>query len=567
MIACDKLISNKKANYTSKLSMANGKFSLARTQNTILSAAFVLSASSAANALLGFLKNRLLATYFGVDKDLTIFYTADRLPNLIYSVLIVGAVSTVFIPTFTNLRKRNEKSAFETATAIVVATLAVFLLVGTCLYIWAPRIIELLAVGSFSPGEILLGSHIMRLMLIAQVFLVGGSIVTSILQSYKYFLVPALAPVFYNIGMILGIIFLSDKIGVFGPTYGILLGALLHFGIQIPLFLKSDFRFAWANPFKNVNFKKALLLVPPRIIQVTLANIVQTINNSLALLISSPSVIYLKFATQLQYFPVSIFGMSMAAAALPTLASQGDEKSHHKFLNSLYTSIHQMLFLVMPLSAILFVLRVPAVRIVYGARNFPWEGTVHTSIALAFFSISIFAQSANFILTRAFFALKNTKTPVLISLVTAIINVLTATVFTTLFGFGAWGIALTYSITTFIDTFLLVGALKKEVKEMSLKRLLVPFLKISEATLLMMGTLYGGLKLLDVHVLDTTKTINLLILTFVTTLMGGIVYLIFTKLLKVEEIELLYKLLRKLKIAKFLHSTRYTEVDMPQVKQ
>lgn len=523
---------------------------LFRTQNTILSAAIILGAASGLSAFLGLVKTRFLASYFGVSRELTIFYTADKLPNLVYSVLVVGAVSTVFIPVFTSLLKKEKEVAFDVASSIINSTFILFLIIGSGMFLFSPALINLLAVGNFSNEEITLGSNLMRIMLASQILLVAGSLATSVLQSFKYFIIPALAPVVYNIGMIVGIVFLSPKIGIYGPAMGVALGAALHFSIQIPLLKKSGFKFSLTLNLKDKNFKKMFSLIPPRIVSVLISNIIQTINNSLAILVSAPSVIFLKFADQLQTFPVSLFGISMASASLPTLSSQSSPDEKDKFKETFLTSLHQMIYLVMPLSAILLILRVPAIRIVYGVSNFPWEATIITAQTLAFFSISIFAQSSNYLITRAFYALKDTATPVAVNIVTALINISISIYLVTVAKFGVWAIALSYTLTSFLDMCALMFLLNRKVGGFDKEKLLIPFTKISWATASMGVMLYIPMKLLDQFVFDTTRTINLLALTLVAGIVGMGTYILLTRLFKVEEIQLFYKLLRKLKISK-----------------
>ena len=526
---------------------------ITKTQNGILSAALVISLASAINAILGFLKGRLLANYFAV------FYTADRIPNLIYSILVVGAVSTVFIPVFTDILKKNHEKAFESASSIITATLLLFSLFGIIVLAFSKQIIYVLSIGKFTDQELVLGAHLMQIMIGAQILLVIGSLVTSVLQSFKYFLVPALAPVFYNIGMILGIVLLSPKYGIYGPTYGVVFGALLHVFIQIPILRRTHFRFKIALNFKDKSLKEMLKLVPPRILGVSMASIVGTINNSLAILISTPSVVFLKFATQLQTFPVTLFGLAMASAALPTLSKENGEESREKFKQTLLTTLHQTMFLVLPLSVILLILRVPVVRIVYGVANFPWEATIKTSYALAFFSLSIFAQSANYLLSRAFYALKDTKTPVLVNLVTVLINVMLSVYFVTQLKLGVWSVALAYTITSIMDFLMYLYFLDRKIGGFDRDRLIKPFTKIAFSTVLMGVFLYIPLKLLDKYIFDTTYTIQLILLTSTAGTIGMGVYLLLTKLFKVEEIELFYKLLRKLKIIKTAIPATITE--------
>ncbi len=531
---------------------------LLKTQNTILSAAFIIAVSNALNAGLGLVKSRLLTTFFGVSNDLAVFYTADRIPNLIYSVLVVGAVSTVFIPVFASALNKNKEEAFKTASAMVNATMAFFLILTVLVFVFAKQIMYAVALGKFSPEEVVLGTNLMRIMMLGQIILVSGSLATSILQTFKYFIIPALAPLAYNLGMIVGIVFLSGRFGVYGPALGVIIGALLHFIIQIPILVKTGYKPRLGINLADKGFRKMLVLIPPRITSVLLANLIDVVNNSLAILVSTSSVIYLKFATQLQAFPVNLFGVSLAAASLPTLSMQSEKEDMKSFKKTFTTSLLQMLYLVLPLSMILLVLRVPVVRIVYGASKFPWEATLKTSYTLAFFSISIFAQSVNYLVTRAFYALKDTKTPVLVSVFTTIFNVGLSLIFISVLKLEVWAVAFSYSLSSLIDMLVLFYLLDKKVEGFDLKAVLTPFTKISYATLIMGVMLYAPLKFLDQYIFDTTKTLSLIMLTGISGLFGVTTYFLLTRWMKVTEIEMFYKLIKKLspvkKAAPFVQS-------------
>lgn len=529
----------------------NSKRFIIKTQKTILSAAFILAIASGFNALLGFVKGRLLATYFGDSKELAIFYTADRIPDLLYSVLVVGALSTVFIPVFTTLYKKNKDRAWETASSMINITMGFFLILSVTIFLFAPTIMKILSVGKFGPEEIMLGTRLMRIMLGAQLILVASSFLTSILQSFKYFLVPALAPIAYNMGFIFGTIFLSGKIGVFGPAIGVVIGAFLHLIVQIPMMRSVKFRFSLLtySLYKN-GTKDVFKLMPARIGSVLINNLISTISNAMAILISASAVVHLKFANQLQYFPVHIFGFSIAHASLPTLSEEGDQLTLMKFKHTLITSLHQMMYLVIPASVILLILRVPVVRIVYGASTFPWEATVKTSYALAFFSLSIFAQGGIYLITRAFYALKDTKTPVKVSMLTLFVNVFLSLTFVQYLRLGVWSVALSFSITSILTFLILSVLLFTKMGGVDFEDLIQPFVKISYAAVFMGIGLYLPLKLLDQFVFDTSRTIPLLMLTAVASLVGSATYLFFTWLFKVEEIDLLFRLLRKLKLSK-----------------
>jgi putative peptidoglycan lipid II flippase len=522
----------------------------AKAQNTILSAAFILFVSSGANAVLSLLKNRLLAGKFGVSDDLAIFYTADRIPNLVYSVLVVGALSTIFIPLFTEELKKDREKAYSVASTLINTLFLFFVALCAIAWVFAPQLIMALGVGTFTSEQIALGAQIMRLMLVSQLLLVAGSLASSVLQSYRMFIIPALAPLAYNVGMILGIMFLSDRFGIMGPTYGTLIGSVLHFVIQIPFITKTGFVPSLKLDLKNKVFKEVAALAPPRILSVLITNGLATVNNSLAILISASSVVYLKFGIQLQSFPVTLFGASIAAASLPTLSIEAAEKDLTKFKKTFLTSFHQMMFLVLPASAALLVLRVPIVRIVYGVSNFPWDATLETAMVLGIFTLSIFPQSANYLISRAFYALKDTITPVKVSMFTIVINVSLSLFFINYMHWGVWSVALSYVITSFLDMILLLRGLSKKTGGFMFRTVAIPFFKITLAAFLMAVTLYVPIKLLDRVIFDTGRTLNLLVLTGIAVVCGTGTYFMFTSMLKIPEIELFYKVLRKLNLRK-----------------
>ncbi len=523
---------------------------LTRTQSSIISAATVLGITSGFTAVLGLVKSRLLTSYFGVADELTVFYIADRIPNLIYSLFVVGVLSTVFIPVYTEAIKKNGEDAHEIASMIISAGLLFFILLGGAAFIFADQIIGLLALGQFSPQELTLGVSLMRIMLGAQLILVISSFLTSLLQSYNYFLLSSLAPILYNLGMIVGIVAFSEKYGIYGAVYGVVIGALAHLFIQVPALRKVKYKYSLRLNFKNNYVQKMFGLIPPRILSVLVANLMATFHNSLALLVSKPSVIHLKFADQLQSFPVNLFGVSVAAAALPALSRKSAPLEKDAFKKIFLTSLHQMFFLVIPCSVILLVLRIPIIRIVYGAAKFPWESTVKTSYTLAFFSLSIFSQSAVFLLTRGFYALKDTKTPVKVAVLTALLNLVLCLTFVNALNWGVWSIAFAYSLTSLIDMVALFALLAKSLGGFEIDSVIKPFLKMSYSAVLMGVSLYLPLKLMDKYIFDSTRTVQLLLITGIAGLFGTVSYLFFTNLLKVEEVELLRKLLRKLDFRK-----------------
>ena len=522
------------------------------TQNTVLSAAFILALAYGVSAILGLVRSRLMAAFFGDSLELSIFYIADRIPALIYSVLAVGALATVFIPVFAGELEKGKEKAFKTASNAITLCMLAFLTLSLVVIVFAPQTINLISVGRLTPGQVILGAHLMQIMLISQMLLVLSSFFGCILQSFKYFLIPALAPVLYNFGLIFGIFFLVGNYGIFAPAIGGILGALLHFAIQAIFIRNTGFSYRFQCNLMDTASLKMLKLLPPRILSLTASQISITINNALAIMVSTGSVIYIKFADQLQSFPVNFFGASIALAALPSLSMKSGYRDLESFKKTFFNSFFQMMFLATPASVIFIILRVPVTRLVYGASAFPWDATLQTALILGIFSVSIFSQSAVLLLNRAFYAFKDTVTPLAVSLTS--ICVTTALSFTAVkfLGLGAWAIAAAITLGSFMDFFFLLMLIQKRIGSLSAAEFFVPFAKVALSALAMGISIYVPLKLLDIRVFDTTKTLELVILTAVVITSGMISYLFFTKIFRVKEIDLFYRLLAKLQLKKAL---------------
>lgn len=526
-----------------------------QTQNTILSAAFILALAYGVSAVLGLARSRLMATFFGDSLELSVFYLADRIPSLIYSILAVGALATVFIPVFTEELEKNKEKAFKAASNAITLCMLVYLAISIVVMVFSPQVIDLISAGQLDNESVVLGARLMRIMLLSQLLLVLSSFFGCVLQSFKYFLIPALAPVLYNLGLIFGIILLTPDFGIYAPAIGAVMGAFLHLGAQAVFIGNTGFSYTLGLSLADSASLKMLRLLPARIISLAAGQVSLTINNALAVLVSTGTVIYLKFADQLQSFPVNFFGASIALAALPALSVESGNKNLSDFRRTFFNSFFQIMYLAVPASVILLILRVPAVRLVYGASAFPWEATLQTALILGIFSISIFSQSAALLLTRSFYAFKDTKTPLAVSLVS--ISLTTALAFVTVkyFGLGAWAIAGAITLGSLTDFFLLLALIQNRIGRFTYAEFFQPFGKIAISALAMGVSIYGPLKLLDIRVFDTTKTLELIALTAVVICSGVISYFFFTRLFKVKEVELFYKLISRLQFKKALSPT------------
>lgn len=519
-----------------------------RQQTSIISAASVIMVTVALSRVLGLFRDRLLAARFS-PQDLGVYYAAFRLPNMIFELLVMGALSTAFIPVFTSyLDRKGKEEAFQMASSLINIGLLVFGLLCLPVVLFTKQVSMLLAPG-FSREQLELMSTFTRIIAVAQVFpLIVGNFFTGILQSFRNFFIPSLAPVIYNLGIIIGIVFLTPSIGLYAPVVGVVIGAFLFMLVQVPLTYSLGFRHKWNLAFSHPGTRDVLRLMLPRTLGLAVSQIDTTIDLVLSSLLGAGSVTVFTFAQNLQQVPIGLFGASIAQASLPTLSSFYAKKNIEEFKNIFLSSFHQILFLVVPLSAILIVLRIPMVRLVFGASSlFDWDSTVITGKTLAYFGISLFAQSLVHLIARGYYALHDTKTPVVIGTISIIINTLLSIYFIIFLHLQVYALGLSASVASIVNMFFLLILLDKKVNYFDRYKLIVPALKIFLSGAVAGVFLYIPVKLLDQLVFDTTHTINLLMLTGISTLLGLSVYLFLAWFLEVPQMKMLSKIIIKAK--------------------
>lgn len=537
-------------------------------QSSVLSAATIIMLMVVASRVLGLVRQRTLAHFFTAD-DLSLFFAAFRLPDLIFEVLVFGTFASAFIPVFTKALKKGEKDAWDIAAAITNIGFLVFLVLAVLIGFFASGLYGILAPG-FSIEHRRVIVSLTRILFAAQGFFVLSYVLTAVLESSRRFLVPAIAPLFYNLGIIVSTILFAPKLGLMAPALGVVVGASLHFLIQFPLAYRLGFRFK-----KTIHITKDVKnigrLALPRIIEVSFLQISKSVELFLSSLLTSASYTYFTFGTTLQLLPVGLFGTSIAKAALPTLSRQSDNLG--EFKKTLFGALNQIVFLVLPISATLIVLRIPLVRLIFGTDIFSWEATVQTGMVVSAFALGVTFQAASSLLARGFYALHDTKTPMFISLTTITINIILDFIFIRTFGLPAWGLAAGFSLAAFLQALLLFFFINKKVGNGKKREILFPMAKSLVAAIAAGSVMFFLLKVFDravwikrlsflgkiestrdfpfeKFVLDTRYTLNLLVLTAFVVAVGGFVYLFISIIFKSKEVWDFFNLVKRLVVRK-----------------
>lgn len=495
----------------------------------------VLMAMVFTSRLLGLVRDRLLAARFSPD-ELGVYLAAFRLPNLLFELLVMGALTSAFIPVYTKyISHGKQDEAWRLSTTLINLSVIIFAVAAVPMLIWTKQISQWIAPG-FSGDQISRMIEFTRFMVVFQVTpLLIGNFYTGILQSHNLFFIPAIAPVVYNIGIILGIVFLTTTYGLWAPVIGVGIGAMFFMLIQIPPLIKLGYKQKLTINVHDEGVREVGRLMLPRTIGLAVTQVDTTVDLILSTLLGARMVTVFNFAQQLQQLPIGLFGATVAQAALPILSQSTATDNKQEFRKTLESAINQIMFFVMPISFLFIVLRIPIVRLVFGASRYDWQATVATGMTLSAFSISLFAQSISQLLTRAFYAQYDTRTPVFIGVGTILLNTVMSVIFIQVYHVPVWGLGLSTSIASFANVILLFIFLKKKLPWLGLGGLLKTPAKITIASVITGIALYIPLKLFDQLIFDTTRTFGLLLLTGVSSVIGLSVYLFIVWLLGVGE--------------------------------
>jgi len=535
---------------------------LSLKQTNILSAAMVIMTTVLFSALLGLIRVRLLATFFGDSRTLDVYWAAFRLPDMIFQLLVMGTVSSAFIPVFSSyLGKNDNKTAFYVANSVITIGLLVFTFILVILLLFTKELSRILAPG-FSEEEIILMTKLTRIMLIGQTFFVFGNFLTGILQSFHRFLLPALAPIVYNVGIILGILLLSPSIGILGPTYGVLIGTILFFVIQLPIAKKIGWSYKPVITTKHPGVLEIAKLMIPRTLSLGVSQIEYTVDLMIASLFAPGHYTIFTFALFLISLPIRLFGATIGQASLPTLSLTIAKENTDEFKKTLTASFQQIVYLVFPASIILLVLRVPLVRLAFGSKSFSWDATLLTGKVVAILTIAIIAQSLTQLLIRGFYAFHDTKTPFKIGAISVAVNVIFSLYFAMYLNLGVVGLAISTSASSLTNILLLLIYMIKKTGRVENSDI-ISLIKKVIATGIMALTLYLLMRILDLFIFDTSRTINLIFLTIVTLILGTTSYLFSSYLLKIDEAESFLKILSRLKEWKKILETNEEIIETP----
>ena len=511
-----------------------------KLSTTILGGAIVIGFTGVASRVLGLVRDRMLASTFGGGGNLDPYFAAFKLPDFVFNVLVLGALSSSFIPVFVGYLKRAEKDpnlkdeAWCVANSILNLLLIVLIALGVIFFIFANSLVSLIAPG-FSGEKLQTTIHLSRIMLVAIIFFGASNIVSAILNSFKRFFAFALAPVLYNIGIIAGIIFFVPKWGIIGLAYGVVVGAFAHLAIQIPSVFKLGFRYMRILNWRHKGVREVGRLMLPRTFGLAVNQIDQLVSTIIASSLAAGSLTQLNFANNLQNFPINVFGVSLAIAIFPVFSEAFASQDMEGFKRHFSKTVRRLLVVMIPTSVLLLVLRAQIVRVVVGAKAFDWNATYLTAQVLGFFTLSIFAQALIPILARSFYALHDTSTPVKVGIFSVAVDIAGAILLSR--HFGIIGVALAFSVSSLVNMALLYFLLRRRLGNLDDAHIARSTVKIVVASLFCGFAAWGALHFVALGV-DMHTLVGIFLQGLIAGIFGIVIFLYIASILKVEEMEI-----------------------------
>jgi len=501
----------------------------------------IIGGASIVSRVLGLVRDRLLSTTLGPGTVLDSYFTAFKVPDFVFNILVLGVMSASFVPVFIDrLAKNGEADAWRVANSVLNLLLISLTVISALCFIGAPQLVSLLAYGD-DPAQQIQTVAFTRVMLVALICFGASNVFAGLLHAYKRFFVYAAAPILYNVGIIIGIIFFYPVLGSIGLPMGVVLGSFLHVAVQVPAVLKSGFRYKLVLDLANPGVRKILKLMPPRAFALGLTQLNVVILFAIASTLDDGARSIWQFADNLQHFPINIFGVSLALAVFPVFSEAFAENDIERFKKLFSDNFRRILFFIIPVSITTLLLRAQIVRLVYGAGEFTWSHTILTAQTLGIFALSMFAQAAIPLLARSFFAKQDTKTPVIISTVAMVINIVLAFVLAK--PYGVIGLALSFSIAAIVQMLMLLTTLRFRHGDLDDDHLIESTWKIVVASI-GMGVVIQGLKYVIAPLVNMQTFVGIFAQTLGAMIGGGVVYIMIAHLFRFEEARMVARKLR-----------------------
>lgn len=434
------------------ISKANAKFSVSN-------AAIVLVAATLVSTLLGLLRERLLLANFGVGVEVDAYKAAFTIPDFTFMLLVSGALSVTFIPVFTErLAKGNRESAWELSSSLLNLLAIITGITSIVIIIFADWLVKYVVAPGLDPSAQALSIDMMRIIALNPLLFAVSSIFTSIQQAVGRFFFFALAPSLYNVGIILGILFIAPEMGIVGVAIGVVIGSVLQLLGSILGMLGLGFSYETRINWRNLGFRRVLSLLPARSLDQGVDYVNILVETNLASRLREGAITAYQTAFTLHMVPITLIGVAISTAAFPQLSQRMAQHRPDLFRKDLTSVLRAIIWLVLPTAVIAYFGRGYLVRLLVA------DGHPTIAALLGLLVPAIAFRSIFHLLTRSYYAQQDTKTPLYISLVAISISVMLAVYLAQPQRFGILGLAIAQSVSAMIEAVILIAVLTRRVK-------------------------------------------------------------------------------------------------------
>ncbi|WP_089609323.1 murein biosynthesis integral membrane protein MurJ [Dehalobacterium formicoaceticum] len=510
-------------------------------KNSIGKAVSVVLVMNLATKILGFVRETVIAYGFGASFMTDAYLIAYTIPYFLQAILGFALVSAV-VPVLTKyLVDENYDETWHVASTILNLTALVLVLVTILGMAGAGLLVKITAPGA-SLELARLATYLTRIMFPSVVFMGVGMVISGILNAFYKFAAPAFAPGFSNIIIIASVLLFSSRYGITGLAVGTLISFFGFLVIQIPVLKRVKFKYHLVLDLKHPAVRNLMFTLLPIILGVAVNQINLALNRVFASWLAEGSISALNYAMKLMSLPQGIFVAAVVAAVYPTMASFAIKGEKKALTDTLFRGLGMVSLIAIPAAAGLMILRVPIVQLLFERGAFDHQATLATASALLYYSLGLFPGSANMVLTRAYYAIGDVKTPLYAGFFSIVANVLLSVILMNPMTHS--GLALAHSLATGANTLFLYYGLKKHLPYLKGKSLIISLGKICLASGIMALVTWLGAVFLGTR-MDLTMGRNLALLVLSTITLGALTYVIAVILLKVDDVKMMQDALLK----------------------
>jgi putative peptidoglycan lipid II flippase len=511
----------------------------------IFIAALLVAGGFLVSKITGILDDLILARIIGPGRELDAYYAAFNLPDLLFTLVAGGALASAFIPVVSGLIARDRSAAWRLTSSVVNLAFLVTLIGSALLALAAPWFVAQTIGRGFDANQQALTTNLMRVILVSTAIFSVSAIVMSALQAHQHFLLPALAPILYNLGILAGVVVLAPRIGVWGPAIGVVTGALLHLLIQVPGLIRYQARWTPWLGLRDPDLRRVLVLLAPRVAGLGVVQLAAVVGTSLASELSPGSVTALNYGWRVMQLPETVIATAVATAVFPTFSELAALGKLDELRATFSAAVRAILALTVPATFGLFILGRPAVRILFEGGLFQSTATDAVVWALQGYAIGLIGHSTLEVCARLFYARQDTRTPLFVAAGAMLVNVIAGLLLRGPLGHG--GLALANSIGVSVEVVILLTIAQRRLAGIDERRMTIALARFVTGSIamamviLVLQSIFAVWRLPDGVALGATirRAIEIGLPLIAAGGFGGIAYVLVASALGSEEVRAL----------------------------